>query len=129
MNPTNTAPDTTQAGGEGGAPALTTYAKLDDFFETVYSAKPDAEGYYGVGAYEGYLLCLFLRWKLEDEDAEQDELDKVNADLAVLNEEIGDAGRTQALRQLSLWISNGEGWLGSRLDELANPISACKVEA
>lgn len=119
---------------DGEAPAVF-YPSIDAFLDYTCSLKPDASGsYLGVTAYEGFLMALLWRWELEDENGTQDELDEVNADLALLNDELGDAGRTAVMRQLVAWASRGDGWLYERINALANSkspyeISTCKVEA
>jgi hypothetical protein len=103
---------------------LPTYATLDEFMSLVLSITPDGEGYYKLSAYEAFILAILNRWRLEDEGT-QDELDEVNADLAVLNDELGDAGRLAVMRQFGLWASNGDGWIDS--GKVSNTIIACKV--
>lgn len=127
MTAPTTTPTATPQGGDGGAPVsgvLPTYATLDEFMSLVLSIAPDGEGYYKLSAYEAFILAILNRWRLEDEGT-QEELDEVNADLAVLNDELGDAGRLAVMRQFGLWASNGETWIDA--GKVSNTIIACKV--
>ncbi len=62
---------------------------------------------------EAFLLALLIRWQLEDEGAPPDTPALVDTirDLAELNKEMGDDERGAVMRQLILWIANGDGWL------------------
>jgi len=123
-----TAPTTTPQSGDGGAPVsgvLPTFATLDEFMSGVLSIAPDDEGYYKLSTYEAFILAILNRWRAED-DGNQEELDEINADLAVLNDELGDAGRLAVMRQFGVWASNGDGWIDA--SKVSNTIIACKVE-
>lgn len=67
---------------------------------------------------EAYILSLLVRWQLEDEGAPPDNpaLVDTNNDLAELSKEMGDDERGAVMRQLILWITNGDGWLRDYLN-------------
>jgi len=62
---------------------------------------------------EAYILALLVRWQLEDEGVAPDTPALVDTmrDLAELNEEMTDDERGAVMRQLIVWITNGDGWL------------------
>jgi len=104
------------------------YPTIDDFLEYTLSRKPNSKGsYYGVTAHEGFLMALLWRWQLEDENASQEQMDEVNADLATLNDELGDVGRTAVIQQLVAWASKGDSWLYQRIQTLANSKSPSEL--
>ena len=64
-------------------------------------------------AMEAFVLNLLVRWQLEDEGKPADfpALVETNKDLVELAKEMTDDERGAVLRQLILWITNGDGWL------------------
>jgi|APGre2960657468_1045069.scaffolds.fasta_scaffold10271_5 hypothetical protein len=64
-------------------------------------------------AVEAYILALLVRWQLEDEGVTPDTPALVDTmrDLTELNEEMTDDERGAVMRQLIVWITNGDGWL------------------
>lgn len=73
---------------------------------------------------EAYILALLVRWQLEDEGTPPDNpaLVDTNNDLAELNKEMGDDERGAVMRQLILWITNGDGWLRDYLSRASQVV-------
>lgn len=100
----------------------TQYQTLGEFLDkTAEMAK--GERPVGQMTVEAYILALLVRWQLEDEGTPPDNpaLVDTNNDLVELSKEMGDYERGAVMRQLILWISNGDGWLRdyfSRTSEL-----------
>jgi hypothetical protein len=109
---------TTQV-GEGAAPrgVVPLFPTIDAFFDTVFAITPNEEtGEYEIGAYEAFILGIINRWNAEADLSEgipeaEANLKTHNDDLAVLNDELGDAERGAVLRQFAVWVANGEDWL------------------
>jgi hypothetical protein len=112
-------PNTTRPDEQVPGAPFRFYPTLDEFVEYAMSLAPNADGeFVGLTTYEAFLLALLWRWNLEDDpDSPDEELEEVSAQLAVLNAEIGDAGRLEAMRQLVAWINDGDGWLSQRVQD------------
>jgi len=100
----------------------TTYPTLTAFLDEI--AKPDTDrGRLSVAQAntEAFLLGLLVRWQLEDEGAPLDlpALAETNKDLAEINLEMTDDERGAVLRQIIVWITNGDGWLRDYINRTA----------
>jgi len=100
------------------------YATVDEFVDYVLSLTPSPDGVYDIKPYDAYIMALLSRWYTEaelsenDTEAERKELSEINEDLTVINEELGDADRGAAIRQLAEWAKGGEGWLPELIGSL-----------
>jgi hypothetical protein len=93
----------------------TLYPTLSEFLD---ATKSMTEGSRPVSqmAMEAYILNLLVRWQLEDEQpSDANQLAEVNAELSELRKEMTDDEVGAVMRQLVLWVSNGDGWLADYL--------------
>jgi len=105
--------------GEGAAPqgVVPLFPTIDTFFDRVFAITLSEEtGEYEIGAYEAFILAIINRWSAEADLSEgipnaEVNLKAINDDLAVLNDELGDAERGAVIRQFAVWVANGEDWL------------------
>ena len=105
--------------GEGAAPqgVVPLFPTIDAFFDRVFAITLNEEtGEYEIGAYEAFILAIINRWSAEADLSEgipnaEVNLKALNDDLAVLNDELGDAERGAVIRQFAVWVANGEDWL------------------
>lgn len=75
-------------------------------------------------AMEAFILNLLLRWQMEDEGVPPTDptLIDVNKELGELSVEMTDDERGAVMKQLILWITQGDGWLAdyiSRTKDIA----------